>query len=143
MINCSTGKQFPEVESCTGNSLFGDIAGKRIPRTAKHQLFADAEMRRPFGDGGWSWFIGASFAYESSKFAQVHNEAETGDAAMLNMRLGLVSDRYSIRVWGRNLTGEDTAYTVLRYAEPSAFRRNFAVAPRRDTYFGATVTVNW
>ena len=141
MINCSTGDQFPEVDGCT--SLFGDIKGKRIPRTAKHQLFADAEMRRPFANGDWKWFIGANFAYESSKFAQVHNEAKTGDATMVNLRLGLVSDRYSIRVWGRNLTGEDTAYTVLRYAEPEAFRRNFAVAPRRDTYFGVTVTANW
>ena len=115
MINCSTGDQFPEVDGCT--SLFGDVKGKRIPRTAKHQLFADAEMRRPFANGDWRWFIGANFAYESSKFAQVHNEAKTGDATMVNLRLGLVSDRYSIRVWGRNLTGEDTAYTVLRYAE--------------------------
>ena len=141
MINCSTGDQFPEVDGCT--SLFGDIKGKRIPRTAKHQLFADAEMRRPFGNGDWNWFIGANLTYESSKFAQVHNEAETGDATLINMRLGLVSDRYSIRVWGRNLSGEDTAYTVLRYAEPEAFRRNFAVAPRRDTTFGVTVTANW
>ena len=143
LVNCSTGKQFPEVESCTSNSLFGDIKGKRIPRTAKHQLFADAELRRPFPGGSWEWLIGANFAYESSKFAQVHNEAETGDAAMINLRLGLVGERYSIRVWGRNLTGEDTAYTVLRYAEPEAFRRNFAVAPRRDTYFGVTVAANW
>ena len=141
MINCSTGDQFPEVDGCT--SLFGDITGKRIPRTAKHQLFADAEMRRPFGGGDWSWFIGGNLAYESSKFAQVHNEAQTGDATLINLRLGLVSDRYSIRVWGRNLTGEDTAYTVLRYAEPEAFRRNFAVAPRRDTTFGLTVSANW
>jgi len=141
MINCSTGDQFPEVDGCT--SLFGDIKGKRIPRTAKHQLFADAEMRRPFAGGGWSWFIGANLAYESSKFAQVHNEAETGDATLVNLRLGLVSDRYAIRVWGRNLTGEDTAYTVLRYAEPEAFRRNFAVAPRRDATFGVTVSANW
>ena len=141
MINCSTGDQFPEVDGCT--SLFGDITGKRIPRTAKHQLFADAEMRRPFGGGDWSWFIGGNLAYESSKFAQVHNEAQTGDATLINLRLGLVSDRYSIRVWGRNLTGEDTAYTVLRYAEPEAFRRNFAVAPRRDTSFGVTVSANW
>ena len=141
MINCSTGDQFPEVDGCT--SLFGDIAGKRIPRTAKHQLFTDAEMRRPFGGGDWSWFIGGNLAYESSKFAQVHNEAQTGDATLINLRLGLVSDRYSIRVWGRNLTGEDTAYTVLRYAEPEAFRRNFAVAPRRDTSFGVTVSANW
>ena len=141
MINCSTGDQFPEVDGCT--SLFGDIKGKRIPRTAKHQLFADAEMRRPFAGGGWSWFIGANLAYESSKFAQVHNEAETGDATLVNLRLGLVSDRYAIRVWGRNLTSEDTAYTVLRYAEPEAFRRNFAVAPRRDATFGVTVSANW
>ena len=140
-VNCSTGRQFPDDESCTGNSLFGSIAGKRVPRTAEHQVFADIEYRRPL-NGGWEWYGGASYIFESSKFAQVHNLAETGDTALINARMGFVSDRYSIRFWGRNLTGESTPYNVLRYAEPEAFRRNFAVSPRRDTYFGVTLAVN-
>lgn len=139
MVNCSTGRQFPDDESCTGNSLFGSIAGKRVPRTAEHQLFADFEYRRPLS-GGWEWYAGASYIFESSKFAQVHNKAETGAAAVVNARVGFVCDRYSIRFWGRNLTGEDTAYNVIRYAEPEAFRRNFIVSPRRDTHIGVTLS---
>lgn len=142
LINCSTGDQFPEVDGCT--ALFGSIKGKRIPRTAEHQLFADVEMRGPVvGYDGWQWFIGANFAYESSKFAQVHNEAETGDTALINARLGFTNDRYALRLWVRNLTGEDTPYNVLRYAEPEAFRRNFAVGARRDTHYGLTFTTTW
>ena len=142
LINCSTGDQFPEVDGCT--SLFGAIKGKRIPRTAEHQLFADVELRRPFPAWeGWEWFIGANYAFESSKFAQVHNEAETGETSLVNARLGFANDKYALRLWARNLTGEDTPYNVLRYAEPEAFRRNFAIAARRDTHYGLTFTTNW
>ena len=142
LTNCSTGKQFPEVESCTGNATFGSIAGKQVPRTANQQLFADVEVRRPM-DNGWEWYAGANYAFESSKFAQVHNEAETGDTTLVNLRGGLVSDRYDVRLWARNVGGEDTPYNVLRYAEPEAFRRNFAVAHRPDTQVGVTVTARW
>ena len=142
LTNCSTGKQFPDVESCTGNAKFGSIAGKQVPRTANQQLFADAEIRRPM-DNGWEWYIGANYAFESSKFAQVHNQAETGETTLINLRGGLVSDRYDIRLWARNVGGEDTPYNVLRYAEPAAFRRNFAVAHRPDTQVGVTATARW
>ena len=142
LINCSTGDQFPQVEGCT--SLFGAIKGKRIPRTAEHQLFADVELRGPIADwDGWQWFIGANYAYESSKFSQVHNEAETGETSLINARLGFANDRYALRLWVRNLTGEDTPYNVLRYAEPEAFRRNFAVGARRDAHYGITFTTTW
>ncbi len=142
LTNCSTGKQFAEVESCTGNAKFGSIAGKQVPRTANHQLFADAEIRRPMGSG-WEWYVGANYAFESSKFAQVHNEAETGDTTLINLRGGMVSDRYDVRLWVRNVGGETTPYNVLRYAEPAAFRRNFAVAHRPDTQVGVTVAARW
>lgn len=142
LTNCSTGRQFPAVESCTGNATFGSIAGKQVPRTAKHQLFVDVEVRRPM-DNGWEWYAGANYTFESSKFAQVHNEAETGETTLVNLRGGVVSDRYDVRLWARNVGGEDTPYNVLRYAEPEAFRRNFAVAHRPDTQIGVTVTTRW
>ncbi len=142
LTNCSTGRQFPEVESCTGNAKFGSIAGKQVPRTARHQVFADVEIGRPVGNG-WEWYVGANYVFESSKFAQVHNEAETGDATLINLRGGLVSDRYDARLWVRNVGGETTPYNVLRYAEPEAFRRNFAVAHRPDTQVGVTITTRW
>ena len=138
-INCSTGDQFPDVGGC--QSIFGSIDGQQVPRTAEHQVFADMEYRQPIGDG-WEWYAGVSYMFESSKYAQVHNLAETGDTGVLNARLGVVSDRYSIRLFGRNLNGEETGYNVIRYAEPEAFRRNFIVAPRRDTYVGISLAVH-
>ena len=138
-INCSTGDQFPDVDGC--QSLFGSIEGKQVPRTAEHQAFADFEYRQPLANG-WEWYAGVSYVFESSKFAQVHNLAETGDTSVVNARIGLVSDRYSIRLFGRNLNGEETAYNVIRYAEPEAFRRNFIAAPRRDTYVGISLAVH-
>lgn len=142
LVDCSTGDEFPDVSGCT--SKFGSIVGKSIPRTAEHQAFLDGEFRRPFASGnGWDWYVGANYVFESSKYAQVHNLAETGDTSLVNARVGFSNDTYSIQIWGRNLTGEDTPYNVLRYAEPTAFRRNFAISPRRDTYYGVTVTANW
>lgn len=142
LVNCSTGNEFPDVPGCT--SAFGSIVGNQIPRTAEHQVFTDVEYRRPFESGnGWQWYFGANYTFESSKYAQVHNLAETGDTTLVNARLGFENDKYSIQIWGRNLTGEDTPYNVLRYAEANAFRRNFAISPRRDTYYGITAIVNW
>ena len=141
LVDCSTGNEFPDVPGCT--SKFGSIVGKSIPRVAEHQVFADLEYRSPFPDGDWEFFVGANYVYESSKYAQVHNLAETGDTNLVNARIGVANDTYSVQLYGRNLTGEDSAFNVLRYAEPEAFRRNFAISPRRDTYFGLIATANW
>ena len=142
LVDCSTGNEFPETGECT--SIYGSIVGKEIPRTAEHQIFTDLEYRRPFANGkGWEWYFGANYTFESSKYAQVHNLAETGDTSLVNARLGFQNDRYSIQLWGRNLTGEDTPFNILRYAEAELFRRNFAISPRRDTYYGITAMVNW
>lgn len=141
LVDCSIGTQFPGVDGCT--SLFGSIAGNQIPRTARHQAFLDIELRRPFGNG-WDWFIGSNYAYESSKFAQVLNFAETGDTALVNARFGFANENYTVNFWGRNITGEDSTPLVLRYADAAnSFRRSFAGTGRRDTYFGVTATVKF
>ena len=143
LVNCSTGDQFPEVAGC--QSLFGSLKGKQIPRTAEHQGNLDVELRKPLAAGdGWDWFIGANYSYESSKYSQVHNYAETGDTTLVNARLGIQSDRWSVTLWGRNLTGEDSVPIVLRYADGAAdFRRNFVASQRRDTHFGLTLNARF
>jgi len=140
-VNGSTGDQFPDIEGCT-NSAFGSIAGRQVPRTAEQQLYADVEVRRPMANG-WEWYLGGNYSFESSKFAQVHNQAETGETNLANLRFGLVNDRHAVRVWARNITGEDAPYAVLRYASPEAFRRAFAVAHRPDTQIGVTLSTRF
>jgi outer membrane receptor protein involved in Fe transport len=148
LVNCSTGYQFPDMsaEMCSATSnppVFGSIVGQTIPRSAEHQAFFDAEFRRPFGSGNWDWFIGANYVYESNKWSQVHNLAGTGSATLVNARLGFANQNWLLQLFGRNLTGEDSVPGVLRYAEPYGFTRNFAVSPRRDSYWGLRATYNF
>ena len=146
--NCSTGDEFNPgfvfgVDSC-GTSKFGSIAGKKIPRVAEHQFFADVELRRPMGNGNWDWNIGLNYSHESSKFGQVANFAETGEADLVNARIGFSSDKYSISLWGKNLTGEDSTPLVLRYADGNdSFKRSFVGTLRRDTYWGLTASARF
>ncbi len=150
LINCSLGYALPDFEGqrCstvpgdTNPPAFGSIAGKRIPRTAEHQAFADIELRRPLGAGAWEWFAGANVAYETSKFAQVHNLAETGDMTIVNARLGFRNGRYAVNLWGKNLTDENSSPLVLRYADASdSFKRSFVGTLRREAHYGLTVDV--
>jgi len=148
LVNCSTGYQFPEMSdqacSTTDNPpVFGSIVGHSIPRSAERQAFFDAEFRRPFGSGDWDWFIGGNYFYESNKWSQVHNLAGTGSTELVSARFGFSNENWLLQLLGRNLTGEDAVPGVLRYAEPYAYTRNFAVSPRRDTYFGLRATYNF
>jgi len=144
--NCSTGLEVDTLPCSSTNMAFGSIKGNRIPRSAEHQLYAGVELRRPLGigDGSWDYVVGADYSYESSKFAQVLNLAETGDTNLLAARLGIVSEAWSLTLWGRNLTGEDSVPNLLRYADGAKdLRRNFAGSQRRDTYFGLTLTASF
>lgn len=142
LVDCSTGDQFPDDDDCT--SAYGSIDGHEIPRTAEHQVYFDAEYRRPFGNADWEWFVGADYSFESSKWAQVHNEIETGDTELVSARLGFTNGKYAVRLWGKNLTGEDSTPLALRYADGAdSFKRNFVGMSRRDTYFGATFSASF
>ena len=153
LVNCSLGFALPEFpgQSCSTSPgannnppAFGSIKGNAIPRTAEHQLYADFDFRRPVGSGEWEWFVGANVAYESSKYAQVHNLAETGSATLVNARLGMRSDDISVNIWGKNLTDEDATPLVLRYADGAdSFKRSFVGTLRRETHYGVTVSVGF
>lgn len=143
--NCSTGNEFPDPNDPTAcTSAYGDINGKRVPRTAEHQFFLDAELRRPLSSGDWDWYLGANYSHESSKFGQVANLAETGEADLVNVRVGFSNDKYNFSLWGKNLTGEDSTPLVLRYADGNdSFKRSFAGSLRRDTYWGITASARF
>jgi len=141
LVDCSTGDQFPDQPGCT--SIYGSIVGKQIPRTAKHQVFTDLEYRTPFGGNGWEWYAGTNYSYESSKYAQVHNLAETGDTKLVNARLGFTNDNWDVQAFARNLTGEDSPFNVLRYLQNDNFTRSFVISARRDTWYGVQAIYRW
>jgi iron complex outermembrane receptor protein len=97
-------------------ATFGDVSGKRPPRAPENQAFLATRVQFPLGDR-LSWFVAGDVTYEGSKFAQVHNLIETGDRTYLGARVGLTGERWSVTLWGKNLTDDTTTTDILRYID--------------------------
>jgi len=92
------------------------IKGNRLPLTSEHQASINARYTQALGRG-YEWFVSGDVTYESSKFAQVHNLAETGDATVAGLQLGIESDRLRVALFGRNIFDEDTVVNVTRWGD--------------------------
>ena len=68
--------------------------------------------------------------YEGSKYIQVHNLAETGEATLVNLRVGVRSDNgWSVVAFGRNLTDVDTIPMATRWFDLRTGSANNSVPP--------------
>ncbi|WP_233205037.1 TonB-dependent receptor [Alkalicaulis satelles] len=107
----------------TGTEFFGQtgncsIAGNRIPLTSEHQLSLNGELRAPLGQNGrLEWFARSDFTYESSKYVQVHNLAETGSASILGAQFGIQSENWTLMAYGRNILDEDSIVMATRWLQ--------------------------
>ncbi len=97
----------------------GSVEGNQTPRSPKHQASLRTMYSIQMGQG--EWFVGGDIRYEGSKFAQVHNFAETGSRTTVGAQAGYRTDRWEVSVWGKNLTDDDTAMDILRYIDTKAF----------------------
>jgi outer membrane receptor protein involved in Fe transport len=112
--------------ACTGTAQVGfvgdgSIVGNRYPLTSEHQASLNFDYRRSTNWGATEFFAQGDVTYESSKFVQVHNLAETGDATLLGGRFGLESENWTIGVFGRNLTDEDSVTMATRWLQTPYF----------------------
>ncbi|MCK6370626.1 MAG: TonB-dependent receptor [Gammaproteobacteria bacterium] len=96
-------------------NTFGDVSGNDSPRIPDHQFALRGRYDRPTPWG--SWYAGADFTFESSKWAQEHNLIETGDRELLGARVGAIWGNWEFTLWGKNLTDDDTPLDILRYID--------------------------
>jgi hypothetical protein len=68
-------------------------------------------------NNGREWFLSADVTYEGSRYAQVHNLAETGDATRVGVQAGLRTRNWDFTLWVKNLFDDDTAQDILRYID--------------------------
>ncbi len=98
------------------------IEGRRFPLTSEHQASAfvrlDFDSAGPFGS---NFFVSSNVTYESSKFVQVHNRAETGDATIAGVRFGFENDQWSLAAYGQNITDEDSIIMATRWLQTPYF----------------------
>ncbi|MGB6228748.1 MAG: TonB-dependent receptor [Litorimonas sp.] len=126
----------------------GSLVGNSPPLVSKHQLALGTRYDIPafeFADV----HVGADLIYRSSFYAQVHNLIETGDSTLVNLRLGVDFDAFTLQFWGKNVFDEDSAAGILRYVDFNAPRapadrpRGFGITPQNPQQFGVTALFNF
>ncbi len=125
-----TDTEFSAGTEATQGAVFGDssLVGQELPRQARHQASFFADYRIENNDR-LSTTFSVNGNYLSSRFAQVQNLAETGEAFELDARITLeLDEKYSLAFYGKNLTNEDAAIGVLRFIDPSPGNGSFMVA---------------
>jgi outer membrane receptor protein involved in Fe transport len=138
--------KFKEYDDPEQLQLFGNASAKgfRTPNAPKHTFNASATVRVPLSDsieGFWRTDV----LYESTRYDQIHNLAETGDSTKVNMRLGVETGGLQVALFAKNLFNDRTANSVTRFLEPDRLfaRRAFGVALPRGRQIGLTATYDF
>lgn len=92
-----------------------DISGRKLPLGSPIIVNGSVSWSKELNSSGLEFFANSNFSYEDAKYIQVDNLAKTGDAFLLNARLGIKTERFSIAVFGRNLTDEDSIPLATRW----------------------------
>lgn len=123
----------------------GDVSGAQAPLSPEKEAHVSANYSVPF-QNGMELSARVDVGYQSTRFARTVNLAETGSATVANLNVSLSRDNWRIALWGKNVTDEDAAVSVLRYIEPDSFlfgNRAFAVTPRKGPEYGVTFTAEF
>ncbi len=91
----------------------GDVSGNQILRTSKWQATAGFRWSQPLR-GDTDWFIRSDLSYRDAQFADASNQTIVPSSTNLNASLGVTNDRWSLELWGRNLTDEDAPTGAFR-----------------------------
>ncbi|RMF97255.1 MAG: TonB-dependent receptor [Gammaproteobacteria bacterium] len=125
----SGGGELKDATTCTGfvpdvpgsGTGDGSIVGHQFPLSSKHQVSAYADFRREIGRGGLEFFTNLDVSWEDKKPVQVHNLAWVPDATILNGKVGIGGENWSVSLYGRNLTDEDAPSMVTRWLQDPLF----------------------
>jgi iron complex outermembrane recepter protein len=91
-----------------------DLKGKRLPLASPLTMNGSVTYEMPLNDS-MSIIANSTMSYESKKNIQTDNLAKVGDTFLLNARLGLKTGNFTLSVFGRNLTNEDSVPLATRW----------------------------
>ncbi|MCU0761073.1 MAG: TonB-dependent receptor [Steroidobacteraceae bacterium] len=132
---------------CAGfsNTATLSVAGFQTANAPEHTGNVGLEFKTPVGDR-WTFFARTDASYQGTRYAEVYNFAETGDATRFDARLGLQGDEWTFTFWGRNVGNERSADSVVRFFDPDSrspigvptFQRAYQVHYPDGRQFGVT-----
>lgn len=99
----------------------GDVSGNKLLRQSKWQGNFSATYTDQLTDD-FDWYARSDFIYIGKQFIGSQNQAIAPARELVNLRLGIESDKYTVELWSENL-----------------FNNKEAVAAFRDVFFQNTV----
>jgi iron complex outermembrane receptor protein len=123
----------------------GDVEGNQIPLSPEKETYLAGTYTHPLSNG-LSLATRVDYSYQSKRYVRTINWADTGSESLLGAQVSLLANNWSVMLWGKNLTDEDSATSALRYFEANSFffsGRSFAVTPRPGAEYGVTFRYNF
>ena len=119
----------------------GNVAGNQLPLSPDSEWSAGLAYSTDVSED-ISMVARLNANYQGSRYVKVSNFAETGSSTNVNASINFyVGENMRVSLWGKNLTDEDAALSVLRYIDAASFffaGRTFVVTPRRGREAGVT-----
>jgi outer membrane receptor protein involved in Fe transport len=139
----------PEVTAINGRPQSNNIVGNEVPRSPQHQFGASINWRQPVFDE-LEFVARVDANYRSKSFVQVDNLQWVGERTLVNARLGLESDRWTVTAWVENLLDDDTPVGGTRYVDfkndnvaGPGFPRGYLVTLAPGRQFGLTASYSF
>lgn len=117
-LNASYGYTDAEFTDFDGTGLYD---GNKLPNTPEDKLNVGLRYQRPLADG-IDWIARADYAHTGEIYFAQDNLVYQPDYDTLDLQLGLSAERWSVTLWGRNVTDENFATSAYsRMISPTIF----------------------
>ncbi|WP_405230338.1 TonB-dependent receptor domain-containing protein [Lentisalinibacter sediminis] len=134
--------EFRRFDDAEQEDLFGDPSarGNNTPNAPEHTAALWSMVSFPVGASTTGNFR-LDYLYESTRYAQIHNLAETGATEKVNARLGFSRGPWTATLFGRNIFNDRTPNSVTRFLDPQTLfsDRAFGVALPRLRQYGISL----
>jgi outer membrane receptor protein involved in Fe transport len=88
-----------------------DYAGNDLERTPTQSYAASMRIQRPFLDTPYEYLFELSGSWQSERWAEPENLVEFDSYALMDLRIGLVSDQWEVIAYVDNVLDDDTFKT--------------------------------
>jgi outer membrane receptor protein involved in Fe transport len=89
-----------------------DVAGNSLTRQPDLKYTLSATYRAPLGNTGWQWSARADWRSIGEQYLDDMNFMSTPVTETLNGSVNFSNDDWNLRIWGRNLTDDDTPIRI-------------------------------
>lgn len=124
-----------------------DVSGNSLIRQPDIAYTLATTYRTELADSGWGMAVRMDYRVVGENYIDTMNIASLPESATLNGNVTFTNEDWSVKLWGRNLTDDDTP-RVAEWASDYNINvngsvRSFSVLPREGTELGATLSYSF